>query len=103
VLTTDYKHCQKMEAHKSPYRKGPWYGTFRFQKGVDHLFSMRDEAKHSATRTKVGPGYAGTFLVVRRPLSSVEDRSEDNLYSQMPSMNMLTLVFSIWFSHRKKQ
>ncbi|EGY14176.1 pisatin demethylase [Verticillium dahliae VdLs.17] len=52
VLTTDYRHCQKMEAHKSPYRKGPWYGTFRFQKGVDHSFAMLDEARHTALRTK---------------------------------------------------
>ncbi|KAM0275917.1 hypothetical protein ACHAQH_007259 [Verticillium albo-atrum] len=52
-----------MEAHKSPYRKGPWYGTFRFQKGVDHSFAMRDEARHTALRTKVGPGYSGTLLV----------------------------------------
>ncbi|KAF3343083.1 Protein BOI2 [Verticillium dahliae VDG2] len=63
VLTTDYRHCQKMEAHKSPYRKGPWYGTFRFQKGVDHSFAMLDEARHTALRTKVGPGYSGTILV----------------------------------------
>lgn len=54
-----------MEAHKSPYRKGPWYGTFRFQKGVDHSFAMLDEARHTALRTKVGPGYSGTILVVR--------------------------------------
>ncbi|KAM0581718.1 hypothetical protein ACHAP6_009055 [Verticillium nonalfalfae] len=52
-----------MEAHKSPYRKGPWYGTFRFQKGVDHSFAMLDEARHTALRTKVGPGYSGTILV----------------------------------------
>ncbi|KAM0331277.1 hypothetical protein ACHAQA_002947 [Verticillium albo-atrum] len=63
VLTTDYKHCQKMEGQKSTYRKGPWYGTFRFQKGVDHSFAMLDETRHSALRTKVGPGYAGTILV----------------------------------------
>lgn len=69
VLTTDYKHCQKTEAHKSQYRKGPWDGTFRFQKGVDHSFSMMDEAKHTATRTKVGPGYSGTLLVVRLSLT----------------------------------
>ncbi|KAH8901441.1 pisatin demethylase [Thozetella sp. PMI_491] len=52
VLTTDYKHCQKMEAHRSLYRKGPWYGTFRFQKGKEHSFATLDEAKHAALRTK---------------------------------------------------
>jgi hypothetical protein len=67
VLTTDYKHCQKMEAPKSPYRKGPWYGTFRFQKGKEHSFAMLDEARHATLRTKVGPGYSGTVMVVRLP------------------------------------
>ncbi|EEY23928.1 benzoate 4-monooxygenase cytochrome P450 [Verticillium alfalfae VaMs.102] len=77
VLTTDYRHCQKMEAHKSPYRKGPWYGTFRFQKGVDHSFAMLDEARHTALRTKVGHGYSGTMLVVRRALRAKADNNGD--------------------------
>jgi hypothetical protein len=64
VLTTDFRHCQKMEGHKSPYRKGPWYGTFRFQKGKEHSFAMMDEEKHTKLRTKVGPGYSGTAMVV---------------------------------------
>lgn len=64
VLTTDYKHLQRMESTKSPYTKGPWYGTFRFQKGIDHSFSQLDEAKHNALRAKAGPGYSGGILVV---------------------------------------
>lgn len=55
-----------MEALKSPYRKGPWYGTFRFQKGKDHSFCMVDEEKHAALRTKIGPGYSASNLVVSR-------------------------------------
>jgi len=64
VLTTDFRHCQKMEAPKSAYRKGPWYGTFRFQKGVDHSFSLMDEDKHAALKTKIGPGYSANVMVV---------------------------------------
>lgn len=66
VITTDFRHAQRMEALKSPYRKGPWYGTFRFQKGKDHSFCMVDEEKHAALRTKIGPGYSASNLVVRR-------------------------------------
>lgn len=64
VLTTDFRHCQKMEAPRSAYRKGPWYGTFRFQKGVDHSFSLLDEDKHAALKTKIGPGYSANVMVV---------------------------------------
>jgi len=64
VLTTDFRHCQKMEAPKSAYRKGPWYGTFRFQKDVDHSFSLMDEDKHAALKTKIGPGYSANVMVV---------------------------------------
>ncbi|KAH6686968.1 pisatin demethylase [Plectosphaerella plurivora] len=65
VLTTDYKYLQKLEARKgaAACTKGPWYGTFRFQKGIDHSFSQLDEARHSALRGKVGHGYSGSYLV----------------------------------------
>jgi hypothetical protein len=64
VITTDYKHLHKMAQHTSPYRRGPWYGTFRFQKGIDHSFSLLDEEKHQALRNKVAPGFANTQLLV---------------------------------------
>ncbi|KAH8671548.1 pisatin demethylase [Xylariales sp. PMI_506] len=83
VLTTDYKHCQKMEAHKSLYRKGPWYGTFRFQKGKEHSFAMLDEAKHSALRTKeeaIDRQLARLFhLIDRKYLSTNNDFKEFDL------------------------
>ncbi|KAI1334087.1 pisatin demethylase [Xylariaceae sp. FL0016] len=63
VITTDVKHAQQMEALKSPYRKGPWYDTFRFEKGKYHSFCMVDEERHAALRTKIGPGYSSTVLV----------------------------------------
>ncbi|KAI0026149.1 pisatin demethylase [Xylariomycetidae sp. FL0641] len=63
VITTDVKQAQRMEAAKSPYRKGPWYDTFRFEKGKCHSFAMVDEEQHAALRTKIGPGYSGTSLV----------------------------------------
>ncbi|KAI0601996.1 pisatin demethylase [Biscogniauxia sp. FL1348] len=65
VITTDVKHVQAMEAPKSLYRKGPWYDTFRFQKGKYHSFCTVDETRHAALRTKVGPGYSGSILVER--------------------------------------
>lgn len=66
VLTTDYRYLQKLEARKgaAACTKGPWYGTFRFQKGIDHSFSQLDEVRHSALRAKVGQGYSGNYLVV---------------------------------------
>ncbi|KAK8112432.1 Cytochrome P450 monooxygenase lolP1 [Apiospora sp. TS-2023a] len=76
VITTDFRHAQRMEALKSPYRKGPWYGTFRFQKGKDHSFCMVDEEKHAALRTKIGPGYSASNLVeeaIDRQLSRLID------------------------------
>ncbi|KAM0811468.1 putative Pisatin demethylase [Seiridium cardinale] len=64
VLTNDAKLVQRMEAPRSPYVKSPWYGTFRFMKGTDHSFSLNDERRHSALRTKIGPGYSSTHLAV---------------------------------------
>ncbi|KAK9413403.1 putative Pisatin demethylase [Seiridium unicorne] len=62
VLTNDAKLVQRMEAPRSPYVKSSWYGTFRFMKGTDHSFSLNDERRHSALRTKIGPGYSSTHL-----------------------------------------
>ncbi|KXJ89626.1 pisatin demethylase [Microdochium bolleyi] len=75
VLTTDYRHLQKMAANKSKYEKGPYYSSYRFQVGINHSFSETDEAKHAALRTKIGPGHAAT------PLEEAIDRQLIRLFS----------------------
>ncbi|KAI0482548.1 pisatin demethylase [Xylariaceae sp. FL0804] len=76
VITTDVAVAQRMEAARSAYRKGPWYGTFRFQQGREHSFCMVDEERHAALRTRIGPGYSGTALVeqaIDRQLARLTD------------------------------
>lgn len=70
-MTSDVKLAQRMEAPKSPYTKGAWYGTFRFQKGADHSFCLRDDKRHTALRTKIGPGYSASHLVVSKVVAFV--------------------------------
>lgn len=64
VITTDVKHIQKMEASKSAYVKGPWYATFSLRKGNDTVFSTVHERSHARLRSKVGPGYSSSIMVV---------------------------------------
>lgn len=62
-MTSDIDVLRRMTSAKSPYSRGPWYSTFRFMPGQDHVFSTRDEARHTALKTRLGPGYAGTDVM----------------------------------------
>ncbi|KAI1504700.1 pisatin demethylase [Biscogniauxia marginata] len=95
VITTDVKHVQSMEAPRSLYRKGPWYDTFRFQKGKYHSFCMVDETRHAALRTKIGPGYSGTNLVeqaIERQLSRLIDLIDRKFLSSDESYKPVDLA-----------
>jgi hypothetical protein len=60
VVCSDIEVLRRISAPRSPYSRGPWYRTFRFMQGIDHVFSTRDEAAHTALKTRLGPGYAGS-------------------------------------------
>ncbi|KAK3942549.1 cytochrome P450 [Diplogelasinospora grovesii] len=63
LFSSDLDVLRRMSSPKSAYTRGEWYRTFRFIPTEDHSFSLLDEAKHSALRTRLGPGYSNTNAI----------------------------------------
>jgi cytochrome P450 len=49
-----------MASPKSGYKRGGWYGTFRFLPTVNNVFSTLDEKQHDILRNQVTPSFAPT-------------------------------------------
>lgn len=56
LVTDDPQILHRMYEAKSPYQRGPWYDCLRFDPSKDCLISMRNEAEHSALKSKMGFG-----------------------------------------------
>ena len=59
LATSDPELVRRMNAPRSPYRRGPWYDAFRFKPGSNNVFSERQEENHERLRRKMAAGYAG--------------------------------------------
>ena len=59
VITSDPELVRRINAPRSPYRRGQWYAGSRLTPGVDNVFSERQEEKHDELRKKMAAGYAG--------------------------------------------
>ncbi|KAK3997766.1 Pisatin demethylase [Cladorrhinum sp. PSN332] len=59
LVTSDINVLRKMMQVRSPYTRGPWYDAWRLDPTRDNLFSMRDDAAHTALRSKMVAGYSG--------------------------------------------
>ena len=59
VVTSDPELIRRINAPRSPYRRGKWYAGGRLTPGVDNVLSERQEEKHDELRRKMAAGYAG--------------------------------------------
>ncbi|KAL9614526.1 MAG: hypothetical protein Q9167_000976 [Letrouitia subvulpina] len=75
LVTTDPYLLRRMSAIRSPYMKSDWYSGTQFDRGMNHIFSERDEARHRELRNRMAPGYAGSENPYLE--ESVDDRLQD--------------------------
>lgn len=75
LVTTDPDLLRRMSAIRSPYVKSIWYSGTQFDRGMNHIFSERDEARHRELRNRMAPGYAGSENPYLE--ESVDDRLQD--------------------------
>ncbi|KAH7308298.1 cytochrome P450 86A1 [Rhexocercosporidium sp. MPI-PUGE-AT-0058] len=59
VVISDPIEVRRVWQARGPWYRGRWYEMFRFDQPVDTVLSLRDNAKHSALRSKLLPGYMG--------------------------------------------
>ena len=59
LVTSDPELIRRINAPRSPYRRGQWYAGSRLKPGVDNVFSEQREEKHDELRKKMAAGYAG--------------------------------------------
>lgn len=59
IVTSDPELIRRINAPRSPYRRGKWYVGARLTPRVDNVFSERQEDKHDELRKKLAAGYAG--------------------------------------------
>ncbi|KAH7027769.1 cytochrome P450 [Microdochium trichocladiopsis] len=59
LVASDPETLRRMSAVRSPYTKGTFYETGRITPGEDTIVSLRDEARHKALRSKMGPAFNG--------------------------------------------
>ena len=59
LITSDPELIRRMNAPRSPYRRGDWYNAMRMKPGHDNVLSARREDKHRELREKMALGYSG--------------------------------------------
>lgn len=59
LITDDPDLIRRMNAPRSPYRRGDWYNAMRLAPRKDNVLSSRDENVHDELRRKMASGYAG--------------------------------------------
>ncbi|KAL5327503.1 hypothetical protein ACEPPN_005201 [Leptodophora sp. 'Broadleaf-Isolate-01'] len=59
LVTTSPELIMRMNAARSPYRKGDWYDGLMMPPGQHNIFSQRDEEMHSRRRAQMADGFAG--------------------------------------------
>jgi hypothetical protein len=77
LLTRDPDTIRRMNAVRSPYVKGQWYGKTKFSPDRHHLFSETNEARHANLRTRMAQGYSGSELGNAYLEQCVNDRVQD--------------------------
>ncbi|KAL8708613.1 MAG: hypothetical protein Q9220_006549 [cf. Caloplaca sp. 1 TL-2023] len=75
LVTNDADLLRRMSAIRSPYTKSEWYSGTQFDRGMNHVFSERDEARHRDLRNRMSSGYSGNENPYLE--ESVDDRLED--------------------------
>ena len=75
LVTSDPDLLRRMSAIRSPYTKSEWYSGTQFDRGMNHIFSERDEVRHRDLRNRMAPGYAGSENPYLE--ESVDDRLQD--------------------------
>ena len=59
IVTCDPELIRRMNAPRSPYRRGPWFDAMRFMPEVGNTISERNEERHDELRRKMAAGYSG--------------------------------------------
>ena len=59
LMTADAELFKRMNAVRSPYRRGGWYSAMRMKPGADNILSAKSEEHHDRLRQKMFNGYHG--------------------------------------------
>lgn len=56
LVTDDPEVLKKLSAVRSPYTRSDWYDGMRFEADHGHVFSERNEKRHTELRGKMAAG-----------------------------------------------
>ncbi|KAK4160369.1 putative cytochrome P450 E-class, group I [Cladorrhinum sp. PSN259] len=59
VVISDPFEVRRVYQARGPWYRGRWYEMFRFDQPAETVLSLRDNASHSDSRSRLGPGYSG--------------------------------------------
>ncbi|KAK3324928.1 cytochrome P450 [Apodospora peruviana] len=79
LMTNEPEIIRRMNAARSPYRKDPWYHSFKIGPYDHNMLSTTDETVHADLKAKVTPAYSGKDVPGLEPAIDSQIASFKNL------------------------